>query len=94
MDRAGSRQHAHNFIVRVIKEPSEFIDLRPRWRGEYQYIYRGENIGGKRFLGNENLLTDLGEAILRIVSGDEGAVEADFASTRSPDRSKETANHK
>ena len=41
----GSRQHAHTFIVRVVTEPSEFIDLRPRWRGEFQHIYRGENIG-------------------------------------------------
>ncbi len=46
----GSRQHAHTFIVRVIKVPSEFINLRPRWRGEYQHLYRGENIGRKRFL--------------------------------------------
>ncbi len=90
----GSRQHVHTFIVRVIKEPSEFINLRPRWRGEYQHIYRGENIGRKRYLGVEKLLTELGEAISRIVSGDEGAVEADLASTRSPDRSKENANHK
>ncbi len=90
----GSRQHAHTFIVRVIKEPSEFIDLRPRWRGEYQHIFRGENIGRKRFLGDEKLLTDLGEAISRIVSRDEGAVEENLASTRSPDRSKENANHK
>ncbi len=90
----GSRQHAHTFIVRVIKEPSDFINLRPRWRGEYQHIYRGENIGRKRFLGIEKLLIGLGEAISRIVSGDEGAVEADLASPRSPDRSKETANHK
>ena len=88
----GRRQHAHTFIVRVIKEPSEFIDLRPRWRGEYQHIYRGENIGRKRFLGDEKLLTDLGEEISRIVSGDEGAIEEDLASTRSPDRSKENAN--
>ena len=90
----GSRQHVHTFIVRVIKEPSEFINLRPRWRGEYQHLYRGENIGRKRFLGIEKLLTGLGEAMSRIVSGDEGAVETDPASTRSPDRSKETANHK
>ncbi len=90
----GSRQHAHTFIVRVIKEPSEFIDLRPRWRGEYQHLHRGENIGRKRFLGIEKLLTDLGEAISRIVSGDEGAVEAGLASTRLPGRSKENANHK
>ena len=89
----GSRQHAHTFIVRVIKEPSEFIDLRPRWRGEYQHIYRGENIGRKQYLEIERILTDLGEAISRIVSGDEGTVEADLASTRSPDGSKETANH-
>ena len=90
----GSRQHAHTFIVRIIKEPSEFINLRPRWRGEYQHIYRGENIGRKRFLGIEKLLTHLGEAISRIVSHDEGMVEADPASTRSPDKSKEHANHK
>ncbi len=90
----GSRQHAHTFIVRIIKEPSDFINLRPRWRGEYQHIYRGENIGRKRFLGNEKLLTDLGETISRIVSGDEGAVEAGLASTRLPGRSKVNANHK
>ncbi len=90
----GSRQHAHTFIVRINKEPSDFNNLRPRWRGEYQHIYRGENIGRKRYLGVEKLLTELGEAISRIVSGDEGAVEADLASTRSPDRSKENANHK
>ncbi len=90
----GSRRHAHTFIVRVIKEPSEFINLRPRWRGEYQHLYRGENIGRKRFLGIEKLLTDLGEAISRIVSGDEGTVAADPASTRLPIRSKERANQK
>ncbi len=90
----GSRQHAHTFVVRVIKEPSEIINLRPRWRGEYQHLYRGENIGRKRFLGIENLLADLGEVISRIVSGDEGAVEADPASTRLPDRSNVNANHK
>ena len=90
----GSRQHAHTFIVRVIKEPSDFINLRPRWRGEYQHLYRGENIGRKRFLGIEKLLTDLGEAISRIVSGDKGTVETDPASTRSPDRSKEHVNQK
>ncbi len=90
----GSRQHAHTFIVRVIKEPSDFINLRPRWRGEYQHIYRGENIGRKRFLGIEKLLTGLGEAISRIVSRDEGAAEADPASTRLPNRSKDHANHK
>ncbi len=90
----GSRQHAHTFIVCVIKEPSESINLRPRWRGEFQHLYRGENIGRKRYLGIEKLLTDLGEAIARIVSGDEGAVEADLASPRSPDRSKEIANRK
>ncbi len=89
----GSRQHAHTFIVRIIKEPSEFIDLRPRWRGEYQHIYRGENIGRKRFLGIEKLLTGLGEAMSRIVSRDEGMVEADPASTRVPDRSKDHAKH-
>ncbi len=89
----GGRQHAHTFIVRVIKEPSEFINLRPRWRGEYQHIYRGENIGRKRFLGIEKLLTDLGEAIARIVSHDEGAAEADLASTRLPNRSKDHAKH-
>ncbi len=90
----GSRQHAHTFVVRVIKEPSEFINLRPRWRGEYQHLYRGENIGRKRFLGIENLLADLGESVSRIVSGDEGTVEADPASIRSPDRSNVTARHK
>ena len=90
----GSRQHAHTFIVRVIKEPSEFINLRPRWRGEYQHLYRGENIGRKRFLGIEKLLTGLGEAISRIVRGDKGTVEADPASTRSPDRSNVDAGYK
>ncbi len=90
----GSRQHAHTFIVRVIKEPSEFINLHPRWRGEYQHLYRGENIGRKRYLGIENLLADLGEAISRIVSGDEGTVETNPASTRSPDRSNVHAKHK
>ncbi len=90
----GSRQHAHTFIVRITKEPSEFINLRPRWRGEYQHLYRGENIGRKRFLGIEKLLTGLGEAFSRIVSRDEGIVEADHASTRSPDRSNVNANHK
>ncbi len=90
----GSRQHAHTFIVRIIKEPSEFINLRPRWRGEYQHLYRGENIGRKRFLGIEKLLTGLGEAISRIVSRDEGMVEADPASTRLPNRSKDHANQK
>ncbi len=90
----GSRQHAHTFIVRVIKEPSEFINLRPRWRGEYQHLYRGEHIGRKRFLGIEKLLIGLGEAISRIVSRHEGMVEADPASTRLPNRSKDHANHK
>ena len=90
----GSRQHAHTFIVRVIKEPSEFINLRPRWRGEYQHLYRGENIGRKRFLGIEKLLADLGKTISRIVRGDKGTVEADPASTRSPDRSNVDAGHK
>ena len=90
----GSHQHAHTFIVRVIKEPSKFINLRPRWRGEYQHLYRGEDIGRKRYLGIENLLADLGEAISRIVSGDEGTVETNPESTRSPDRSNENANHK
>ncbi len=89
----GSRRHAHTFIVRIIKEPSEFIDLRPRWRGEYQHLYRGENIARKRYLGIEKLLIGLGEAISRIVSRDEGTVEADPASTRSPDRSKDHAKH-
>ena len=60
----------------------------------HQRIYRGENIGRKRFLGIEKLLTGLGEAISRIVSRDEGIVEADHASTRSPDRSNVNANHK
>ena len=90
----GSRQHAHTFIVRVIKEPSEFIDLRPRWRGEYQHIYRGEHIGRKRYLGIEKLLADLGKAISRIVSGDQGTVETDPPSTRSPDRSNDHAEKK
>ncbi len=90
----GSRQHAHTFIVRVIKEPSEIIDLRPRWRGEYQHLYRGENIGRKRYLGIEKLLADLREVISRIVSGDEGTAETDPAPTRSPDRSNVHANHK
>ena len=90
----GSRQHAHTFIVRVIKEPSEFINLRPRWRGEYQHLYRGENIGRKRFLGIEKLLADLGEVISRIVSGDEGTAKTDLASTRSPNRSNQHSNHK
>jgi hypothetical protein len=89
----GSRRHAHTFIVRIIKEPSEFIDLRPRWRGEYQHLYRGENIARKRYLGIEKLLADMGDAIARIVSGDKGTVEADPASTRSPDRSKDHAKH-
>ncbi len=89
----GGRQNAHTFIVRVIKEPSEFINLRPRWRGEYQHLYRGENIGRKRFLGIEKLLTGLGEAISRIVSRDEGMVEADPASTRLPNKSKDHAKH-
>ena len=89
----GSRQHAHTFIVRVIKEPSEFINLRPRWRGEYQHLYRGENIGRKRFLGIEKLLTGLGEAIARIVRGDDRTVETDPASTRLPNRSKDHAKH-
>ncbi len=90
----GSRQHAHTFIVRVIKEPSEFINLRPRWRGEYQHLYRGENIGRKRYLGIEKLLADLREVISRIVSGDEGTAETDPAPTRSPERSNVHANHK
>ena len=90
----GSRQHAHTFIVRIIKEPSEFIDLRPRWRGEYQHLYRGQNIGRKRYLGVEKLLADMGEAIARIVRGDKGTVEADPASTRSPDRSNVDAGYK
>ena len=90
----GSRQHAHTFIVRVIKEPSEFINLRPRWRGEIQHLHRGENIGRKRFLGIEKLLADLGEAISRIVSGDEGTVEADPESTRAAERSKANARYK
>ncbi len=89
----GSRQHAHTFIVRIIKEPSEFINLRPRWRGEYQHLYRGQNIGRKRYLGIEKLLADMGEAIARIVRGDEATVEVDPASTRSPDRSKDHAKH-
>ncbi|GEM_PF-2864376 len=90
----GSRQHAHTFIVRIIKEPSEFIDLRPRWRGEYQHLYRGQNIGRKRYLGIEKLLADMGEAIARIVSGDDRTVETDPASTRSPDRSNVNAGYK
>ena len=90
----GSRQHAHTFIVRIIKEPSESINLRPRWRGEYQHLYRGENIGRKRFLGIEKLLADLGKTISRIVRGDKGTVEADPASTRSPDGSNVDAGHK
>ncbi len=90
----GSRQHAHTFIVRIIKEPSEFINLRPRWRGEYQHIHRGENIGRKRNLGIEKLLADMGDAIARIVRGDEATIEADPASTRSPDRSNVDAGYK
>ncbi len=90
----GSRQHAHTFIVRIIKEPSEFINLRPRWRGEYQHLYRGQNIGRKRYLGIEKLLADLREVISRIVSGDEGTAKTDPASTRSPNGANQHANHK
>lgn len=68
---------AHTFIVRISKEPSEFINLRPRWRGDIQHLHRSEQVGRKRFSSINQLLIALSEMISRIINGAEESVAAD-----------------
>ncbi len=78
---------AHTFIVRISKEPSEFINLRPRWRGDIQHLHRSEQVGRKRFSSINQLLIALRETISRLINGAEESVAADSSSRPSPNGS-------
>ncbi len=86
---------AHTFIVRISKEPSEFINLRPRWRGDIQHLHRSERVGRKRFSSINQLLIALSEMISRIISGAEESVAADSRSQPPPNGSgpRKSARH-
>ncbi len=79
---------AHTCIVRISKEPSEFINLRPRWRGDIQHLYRSEQVGRKRFSSINQLLIALSETISRIIKGAEESIAADSLSQPSSNASR------